>query len=106
MKTERDEDMALEGLLKAALADDLPADFDGCIQERPDSLGAEADVLQFAGARIRQGIRSRNDPLILQCPKIGGIVRCADESAFRVRPLAEVVVIDAPDLLPVRCEQP
>ena len=34
MKTERDEDMALEGLLKAALTDDLPADVEAGLRER------------------------------------------------------------------------
>lgn len=34
MKTERDEDRALEGLLNAALADDLPADVEAGLRER------------------------------------------------------------------------
>jgi hypothetical protein len=34
MKAERDEDRALEGLLKAALADDLPADVEAGMRER------------------------------------------------------------------------
>ena len=34
MKTERDEDRALEGFLKAALADDLPADVEAGMRER------------------------------------------------------------------------